>query len=297
MNELTGTVMDIDHFAVHDGPGIRTCVYMKGCSISCRWCHSPESQSPHPEILFAASRCTLCGACTSVCPHQKIQNGIRSFSRGACLACGRCVVECPSLALSLVGRSVTVDAVVAESMLDEVFFRSSGGGVTFTGGEVLMQAAFLRAVMVGLKNHGIHIILETSGYGSRGDLLSFVPLTDIFYFDYKLGNHAAFLANTSGNLTVVQGNLAALRKQTSSIVLRIPLIPNLTDTKENVAQGFRLARELDLHTVHLLRYNASAAAKYDWIGKKYTLGNLVPRANLLDELLALVPAGVHVEVF
>ena len=296
--ERQGIVMDVDHFAVHDGPGIRTCIYLKGCPLSCAWCHSPESQSPAPQLLFAQSRCTGCGRCAVVCPAgvHRFADSRHILDRGECLVCGNCAQACPTGALSVSGRLMKVDEVVREALADRVFYENSGGGVTLSGGEVLFQAAFARQVLSCLKGQGIHTIVETSGFGREDALLSLVAVTDLFYFDYKLADIGLFKRFTNGDPGLVLRNLKSLRAVTDRIVLRMPLIPGITDTVENVAAGFTLADDLGIQFVHLLPYNASASAKYAWIGQEYPLGLLEARTGLHAELRALAPPGLVVEI-
>lgn len=294
----SGIVFDIDHYAVHDGPGIRTCIYLKGCFLSCLWCHSPESQSIKPQLLYAESRCTHCGACTAVCPldlHSMDKAG-HKFKRQGCITCGRCARVCPSGALFVSGVYMTLEEVVNEALEDKAFYKNSGGGVTLTGGEVLCQPAFTLRILKALKKEGVHTIAETSGFGDKQALVDLVPFTDIFYFDYKLGKKELFKKYTGGDLDVVIENLEALRKKTESIVLRIPLIPGITDSEENIAPAYELANKLEIEEVHLLPYNSSADAKYDWCGKSYTLGRLSTRPGLYEELLNMAPKNIKVSI-
>jgi glycyl-radical enzyme activating protein len=293
----TGIVMDVDHFATHDGPGIRTCIYLKGCPLSCVWCHSPESQRGKPQVMLAETRCAHCGACVKACPLglHEVQADRHYFNRELCTACARCVDVCPARALVLSGKQMTVDEVVHEVLSDKVFYENSGGGVTLTGGEVLFQVAFARNILTQLRRNDVHTIVETCGYGSERDILSLVDVTDVFYFDYKLGDHAAHRKYVGGSLDTVLRNLRALRSRTDRIVLRIPLIPGITDSAENVSRGYALASQLHIHSVHLLPYNQSAEAKYSWIGRDYALQGLEPRDRIFDELLSLAPEGILVE--
>ena len=296
--ERQGIVMDIDHFAVHDGPGIRTCIYLKGCPLSCAWCHSPESQSPAPQLLFAQSRCTGCGRCAVVCPGgvHRHEGSRHILERERCSVCGTCAKACPTGALSLSGRFMTADQVVQEALADRIFYENSGGGVTLSGGEVLSQAAFAWQVLSHLKDEGIHTLVETSGFGREEALLSLAAVTDLFYFDCKLLDSGLFRRFTGGDPDIVLRNLKSLRAVTDQIVLRIPLIPGITDTMENVAAGFALACDLGIQSVHLLPYNASAGAKYAWLGREYPLGLLKARPGLHEELFALAPPELIVEM-
>ena len=183
---------------------------------------------------------------------------------------------------------MSVDEVVREALSDKVFYKNSGGGVTITGGEVLMQAAFARKILEQMKINDIHTIVETTGYGDLEDLLSLVPVTNQFYFDYKLGDPADFEKHTGGDVDVVLRNLTALRDITDRITLRFPLIPGITDTPENVASCYRLAVKLRIRHLHLLPYNSSAGAKYSWIGAHYPLTGLKPRENLYQDRKSVV---------
>ena len=293
-----GMVFDIDHYAVHDGPGIRTCIFLKGCFLSCLWCHSPESQSINTQLLYSSSRCTLCGACTSICPKDLHSIGAEGhkFSRDGCITCGRCAEVCPSGALFICGKCMTVEDVVSEALEDMTFYKNSGGGVTITGGEVLYQPEFTLRILQSLKKEGVHTIIETSGFGAKQDLINLVPFTDIFYYDYKVGEKELFKKYTGGDLDVVLDNLAALCQRTKSIVLRIPLIPGITDTVKNITSAYEIANRHKIREIHLLPYNVSADAKYEWCGKSYTLGELNARPSLYEELLSLAPKDINVSI-
>lgn len=294
----TGIVFDIDHFVVHDGEGIRTCVYLKGCPLRCAWCHSPESQREEPQILFALGRCVQCGACVAECPReaQRTENGKRIFERELCSACGACVQVCAAGALMVSGKRYTAEEVAKEVLADAVFFQKSGGGVTLSGGEVLMQAEFAYEILKILKAHKIHTIVETAGYGTEESLLKLAEYTDVFYYDFKLGDKEAFAKYVQGDLDIVTENLRALRRVTPNIVLRMPVIPNITDTEENVRSLYRTAQELSIGRVHFLPYNTSAGAKYEWCGEQFLLGERVTDMEKLKRYQEMAPFGVKAEI-
>lgn len=294
----TGVVLDIDHFAVHDGAGIRTCLYLKGCPLHCAWCHSPESQNREPQILFAENRCSGCELCVRECRKglQKMKNGKRIFFRDECDCCGSCVKVCNKGALFVSGTRSTVQEVLDEILPDEVFFRNSDGGVTISGGEVLMQPEFTYEILKSLKGHQIHTIVETTGYGKKEDLLMLAACTDIFYYDFKLGDKELFKTYIGGNLELVLENLRALRQVTSQIVLRAPMIPGITDTKQNMERLYETAQEMDIRQIHILPYNSSAGAKYEWCGRKFLLGPLNTDMNRLERYRVMAPETIKVDI-
>jgi pyruvate formate lyase activating enzyme len=191
-------------------------------------------------------------------------------------------------------RFVSLDEVVGELEEDMIFYRNSGGGVTLSGGEVLSQAPFAAKVLERLKTSGVHTIVETSGYGRLEDLLKIAAHADMFYYDFKLGNEDEFRLHTGGRADLPLGNLRALRNVTDAITLRVPLVPGITDTLSNVMAAYSLALSLDLRHVHLLPYNASASAKYEWIGKAFPLGELTPEPGAWERLKDAAPEGLEV---
>jgi len=298
MSTPRGTLFDIDHFAAHDGPGIRTTIYFKGCPLHCLWCHSPESHATGPQLLFARNRCVSCGLCQKVCPNgaQRFDNGKRWIDRERCTVCGACAGVCPAKALTLCGRTVSVEDVMREVLPDRPFFRNSGGGVTLTGGEVLLQPAFALALLKELKQNDIHTIVETSGYGDTDDLLSFCAYTDIFYYDFKLWDAEQFKRYTGGDVRVVQTNLAALAKRHAHVVLRAPMIPGVTDTDGNADALYETAIRYGVAEVHLLRYNASAPEKYAWLDRPFPLREGREDGERAPRIAGRAPEGVKVRI-
>jgi pyruvate formate lyase activating enzyme len=297
-NETNALIMDIDHFAVHDGPGIRTCVYFKGCPLHCAWCHSPESQSTFPQLLYTAARCILCGRCENVCPKglHRFNETRHIFNQTACDNCGLCVKTCIGGALRICGTKRTLDEVLEESLSDEVFFRNSGGGVTITGGEVLMQGTFVKRFLYELNRRQIHTVVETSGHGNTDYLLSFADSVSVFYYDFKIADPQKFNLYIGMNPGIIWDNLENLRMKTASIVLRLPLIPAITDSAENITALYKLARELKISTIHLLPYNYSAGAKYEWLGKNYSLDFLKNRIQSPEEFLKIDHKDITIDI-
>lgn len=300
---MRGLIADIDHFAVHDGPGIRTSVFFQGCPLSCDWCHSPNMQKARIDLLYASNRCVFCGACKAVCPNalhsfdgSPPDDISHRFSRDECTACGMCTEKCAHGALSISARWVESEDLLTELLADKVFYDSSDGGVTLSGGEVLSQAAFAIEVLQGLKDNTVHSIIETSGYGKTSDLLLLAELTDLFYFDFKIYDPKIFREHAGGDVDVIFNNLSALSKKTDKITLRIPMIQGITDTVENVSHAYDKALELGITQVHLLPYNTAAPAKYDWIGYSYKLGTLSSDKDHYAYLKSIAPKALVVSI-
>lgn len=194
----SGLVFNIQKYSIQDGPGIRTTVFLKGCPLRCWWCHNPESLSPKPEIVILEARCRLCGECLQVCPNDAIfaENGGFRYDVEACALCGTCVEACPSGARQMVGTRMTVPEVMAEISKDRIFYDDSRGGVTFSGGEPLMQPRFLRDLLAACRAQSIHTTVDTCGFGTREYLLSIAPLTDLFLYDLKAIDEAKHLQYT-----------------------------------------------------------------------------------------------------
>ena len=267
--DVEGTIFDVDTFAVHDGPGIRLAVYLKGCPLACAWCHSPESQSPRPEVIFLAGRCLLCGTCGRVCQAgvHRVGEGGHAMDRERCVVCGHCVRECPAGALAIKGRQVRAGEIVARAARMRPFFHYSGGGVTLTGGEVTGQPDFAAAVLAGCRTRSIHTAIETCGACEWAELEKLVALADLVLYDLKLLDESEHRRWTGASNARVLAHVRRLADGGANVEVRVPLIPGITDTRDNLGGLFAFLRELNLPRVTLLPFNPSAGAKYEWLGR------------------------------
>jgi pyruvate formate lyase activating enzyme len=279
---VTGRVFNVQRYSLHDGPGIRTTVFLKGCPARCLWCHNPESQAFGPEVIRVETRCASCGTCETVCPHEAPPPG-----SGLCTACGACVESCPAGARELVGRETTADEVMAEVLRDRLFFQGSGGGVTFSGGEPLAQPAFLRALLALARGHGLHTAVDTCGFAPLQDLLDLVPLVDLFLFDVKLVDDDRHRELTGLPTGPILENLRALAEAHPAIWIRVPIVPGHTDDEADVAAIAALVDGLPgVEQVSLLPFHATGGAKARRLGRAAPLEALSPPPSQRMEALA-----------
>lgn len=259
MSQLTATIFDIERSSFVDGPGIRTTVFFKGCNLRCAWCHNPESQARAPQMLFYQNKCTGCGTCRQKCPN----------AQAFCDLCGTCTLYCPAHAREICGREYTLDEVLCEVKKDKRFYESSGGGVTFSGGECMLQVEFLAKLLRLCKQNGIHTAVDTAGHVPYASFEKILPDTDLFLYDVKCFDSDLHKAYTGvGNEQILE-NLARLLRSGKPIRIRIPIIPGVNDTEEEMQ---RIKAFLDLHgrpeRVELLAYHAMGEHKYAAMGKE-----------------------------
>lgn len=259
MSAEAGIIFDIKEFALHDGPGVRTTVFLKGCPLRCIWCHNPEGLSMSLQLMTKDSRCRRCGKCRISCSHE------------ACQPFGRCLYACPGALISVCGREITADALLERLQRDADFLSESGGGVTFSGGEPLLQGEFLLTMLTRLRASGIHTAVETSGYAEPELFQNVVRAADYVIMDLKLADpilHKKFTGVENGRILE---NAAFLRASGKKHEFRTPLIPGITDTEENLDA----LRQLVGDSPHeLLTYNELAGAKYPMLGMEFPYAQL-----------------------
>jgi pyruvate formate lyase activating enzyme len=267
----SGIVFDIKKYAIHDGPGIRTTVFLKGCPLRCWWCHNPEGQATNPELAYQASKCVKdCAKCVKACPNgavSRTESGIE-IDRKACRLKSECVEACPTGALKLSGRKMTTHEIMEEILKDRMFYENSGGGVTFSGGEPLMQLNFLDSLLLNCQKEEIHRVVDTSGYVPFDSFEKILDKVNLFFYDLKMMDDVKHRETTGVSNRLILDNLKRLDKTGAAIQIRIPLIPGVNDSWKNARQtGEFLQRLAHIKMINLLPYHRAAAQKYRSLGK------------------------------
>lgn len=255
--QITGTVFDIEEFAVFDGPGIRCAVFVKGCPLRCMWCHNPEGLAKHPQRVVTQSLCIHCNACKAVCP-----------SPDHCIGCGKCISVCPKGCIRIAGTKMTAEEVAAKIRKQARILNMNGGGVTFTGGEVLLQSEFIIAIRKLVPE--VHALIETCGYSSPEVFRNIAEAMDMVIMDLKIIDPVLHKKYTGIDNAPILRNLEQLKSMGKPFRIRVPLIPSVNDSYENMEATAKLLEDAEtLEKVELLRYNKAAGAKYSGVGLEY----------------------------
>lgn len=281
-------IFNIQHFSTHDGAGIRTTVFFKGCPLRCIWCHNPESARREPVLSFTSARCTACGDCVSVCGrgvHSITPEGEHNIDRARCIACGRCALRCPAGALELIGRRVTIDDIMREVEGDRAFYESSGGGMTVSGGEPFMQPQALIALFTAAKQRGIATACETCGYADEKYIRQAAPLCDMFLYDIKETDRELHIEFTGVSNDLILKNLALLDSLGAHVTLRAPLIPAKNTRAEHyIALGELCERYGCVAGIEIEPYHPLGIAKAENIGvtARYDRRDFMDRSEAAD---------------
>jgi glycyl-radical enzyme activating protein len=296
----TAIISDMQHFSTGDGPGIRTTIFLKGCNLHCEWCHNPETMSGLLSLMFYENLCTKCGNCEKVCP-----NGVHQFvgekhalNRKLCSLCGECIMHCKSGALKQCGKELSVDEIMEYILEDKDFYKISGGGVTISGGEPLLQADFCTAIAIMCKANDINVIIDTAGDVEYSAFEKVIPFVDSIYLDLKGASNKDYLSKTGGNFERIYENLISLMVQKCNVVIRIPIIPGYNDTKAYCSYLASLVVKAGVHEVNLLPFHRLGSSKYNAMGIQFLCSQLMPPSKeLMNELVDVFSsAGINVSI-
>ena len=294
LKSKSGTVFNIMRYCLHDGPGIRTIVFLKGCPLRCWWCHNPEGQDRQPEIAFRESRCIRCGNCYALCAQGAVGkiNDRYIILEEKCIQCGKCVDVCYAEAREIAGKEMTVVEVMQEVEKDRVFYDESGGGVTFSGGEPLMQHDFLMGLLQLSRARGIHTAVETAGYTSPEILKRISTWTNLFLYDVKVIDDKRHRDFTGVSNELILENLKGLSSWGADVIVRVPLIPGVSDDEENVRSlGGFLTQSTSIKEVHLLPFHKTGKEKYERLRKPSHAWPEEPLSTERAEVLAAILRG------
>ncbi len=302
MEHQEGMIFDIKKLAVHDGPGIRTTVFFKGCPLHCWWCHNPEAIHLDPELVLFDVKCIGCGECFAACPqhaHEALPDGARAYHREKCLLCGQCVEICYAEALVMEGRKVTVEELMVELRKDIPFYENSGGGITLSGGEPLSQHEFVLSLLKQCKTEGLHTVLDTSGHAPWEIFEKLLSYVDLVLYDIKHIDRVKHKSHTGVSNGSNLENLKRVGRSGTPVEIRMPIIPGINDAEEEIQRAARFLSGVEgIERIRLLPYHKLGESKYARLGKEYRLRALEPPGkDHMEEIAAWIrPFGLKVQV-
>lgn len=294
---MTGLITDIQRFSIHDGPGIRTTVFLKGCNMVCAWCHNPEALAIKRQLQFYPDKCIGCGACFSACGYgvHEIKEGMRQLHRAHCTACGACAEVCCAESLQMAGKEVTIEAVMEEVLADRDFYAHSGGGITLSGGEPACQIAFAKELLNCSKQEGLHTAIETNLSLGWSEYEGLLPFTDLVLFDIKLMDPELHQTWTGISNDIVMSNARTLSETGKPMVVRTPVIPGVNDDPETISAIAEFIKDFkSLQYYELMPYHPLGAGKYTSLGMEYAMR--VERAPSEEQMQALAAAARNIGI-
>lgn len=295
-----GMIFNIQRFSVHDGPGIRTVAFLKGCPLHCPWCSNPESQRLEQEIMYYPANCIGCNKCRAVCPSGAIDFELPSrVDRGKCTVCGKCAEICYANALVLAGQENTVETILEKLKKDGIYYRNSGGGITFSGGEPFVQHEFLEQLLKGCKANGWHNAIETTGFTTKKILERMLPLLDLVLMDIKHMNDEEHTKTVGVSNKTLLENAGFIADSGTRLIIRVPVIPGFNDDLMNIRATAGFAVSLNnVSELHLLPYHRLGQEKYGYLHREYPYEGTVPptRIDIMELKKVVESYGLHCSI-